>query len=121
MNFPFIFQPIEVNEDMLSENLLAQAKKNNRKFPYKCMSLTYNAKNFIVATPLLKFYMGIGMRVNKVHWAMEYVPTKPFQKFVKEMVDIRIRSVGNNPSLGDRAKFTLNSCVGRFGHRVKHE
>ena len=34
------------------------------------------------------------------------------------MVEIRIRSLGVNEALGTRAKFIMNSCVGRFGMDV---
>jgi len=120
LNFPFIFRNLEVFESMLSENILKLAKENKRTFPQPCITLTYNANDFIVSTPLLQFYMQLGMVVTEVYWAIQYVPTKPFEKFVKELVEVRIRSVTtDNPSLGDRAKFTLNSCVGRFGLSFK--
>jgi len=67
--------------------------------------------------------LDLGLIVTNVYWALQYVPTKPFEPFVKDLVEVRIRSVNSNTSVGDRAKFTLNSCVGRFGlnlskHRV---
>jgi len=120
LNFPFIFRNLEISESMLSETILKLAKENNRKFPQTCITLTYNANDFIVTTPLLQFYLQLGMVVTNVYWAIQYVPTKPFEKFVKELVEVRIQSViTENPSLGDRAKFTLNSCVGRFGLSFK--
>ena len=115
LNFPFIFNKISVSEDMLCDKVLELSKAAKRTFPQEALTLTYNAKNIILATPLLKFYLSLGMKVSNLDWAMQYIPTKPFQPFVKEMVDVRIRSFGTNAPLGDRAKFTLNSAVGRFG------
>jgi len=121
LNFPFIFRELTVTEDMLSETMLNQATKNKRAFPHQCMTLTYNADDFIVTTPLLKFYLEMGMVVTNVYWVLQYVPTQPFEHFVKELVEVRINSVNVNAALGDRAKFTLNSSVGRFGMNLsKH-
>ena len=121
LNFPFIFRELTVTESMLGSTMLNQAKENKRSFPHTCLTLTYNADNFIVTTPLLKFYLSIGMKVTNVHWALQYVPTKPFEQFVNELVNIRVNSFNINNALGDRAKFTLNSSVGRFGMNIsKH-
>lgn len=108
INFPFIFNPVTITEDMVSPEMLKRAKNNGRKFPYSCMTLTYNAENFIATTPLLQFYLSIGMQVTKIHWAIEYIPSKPFSNFVKEMVEIRIQSAGSNAPLGDRFCDYLN-------------
>ena len=50
--------------------------------------------------------------------SLKYQPTKPFEKFVNDLVEIRIASLGVNEALGTRAKFIMNSCVGRFGMDV---
>ena len=121
MNFPFIFRKTEITESMVSKKNLKLANENKREFPHSCVTLTHNATNFIVTTPLLQFYLKIGLVVTEIHWAIQYIPTKPFEKFVQELVEVRIASVNTNASLGDRAKFTLNSCVGRFGHVVLHK
>ena len=55
------------------------------------------------------------MKAHSLSWAIQYIEGSPFSKFVKDMVEISIAAYGNNGPLGDRAKFTLNSCVGRFG------
>ena len=114
LNFPFIFGHVFVEAEMLTTKILADAQQMNRKFPYACKSLKFNAKEIVLTTPLLQFYLSLGMEVTFVHWAMQFLPEqKPFRKFIDEMVKIRINAVGNNKPLGDRAKFTMNSCIGK--------
>ena len=121
LNFPLIFGEAQITEDMLSKSVAKQVSDAKVKLPYKCMTLKWNADAIILTTPLLQFYLSIGMEISNLQWALQYHETKPFKHFVQEMVDIRISSYGKNKPLGDRAKFTLNSCCGRFGMNLtKH-
>ena len=121
LNFPLIFGEAEITEDMLAESVAKQAAEANVKLPYKCMTLKWNSDGIILATPLLQFYLSIGLQVSNLQWALQYNRSEPFKDFVQEMVNVRINSYGTNKPLGDRAKFTLNSCVGRFGmNLIKH-
>ena len=115
MNFPLIFRRATVEEHMLSEAMKNNAKEANREFPQECLTLTWNATDFIICSPLLKFYISLGMKAFDLKWAIQYIEAQPFSEFVDKMVEVRIGAYGNNGPLGDRAKFTLNGCVGRFG------
>ena len=95
--------------------MLNQAKKANKKFPAEMLCLTWNAKDFLGVTPLLRFYLNMGFRITKVHYAVNYTRGRPFAKFVADMVAVRVEALGKNKARGDRAKFTLNSMAGRFG------
>ena len=50
--------------------MLADAKKRKRKFPYPCKSMKFNAKEIVLTTPLLKFYLSHGLKVTNVYWGM---------------------------------------------------
>jgi hypothetical protein len=120
LGFPFIFSRAEITEDMLSQKMLENAKLVGKKFPYECMTLVHNAKNQVLATPMIRFYLEIGMKITNVEWAIQYIRgDKPFKKFIDSMVKVRINSFGANKPLGDRAKFTMNSCIGRFGMNLE--
>ena len=83
------------------------------------MTLCHNTDNRLVATPLLMFYMELGIQVEELYYALQYCEATPFSKFVDELVDIRVKSFGVNAPLGDRAKFSLNSAIGRFGLNIE--
>ena len=106
---------------MLDPSILKKAQDQGRSFPYETRTLTWNADGLVIVTPLLRRYLQLGLKIKHIHYAVQYAPTKPFQKFVDELVEIRIKSVGTNPALGDRAKFTLNSACGRFGLNLERQ
>ena len=116
LNFPLIFRKLQVTEDMLSDKMRELAKKANKEFPDITRTLTWNASDIVLTTPTIQFYLSLGMKISNLRWAAEYYPSKPFHKFVKELVLCRIEAAKNSQkALGERAKFCLNSCVGRFG------
>ena len=120
LNFPFIFRKFEVTEDLLSNSMKNLARENGKQFPMETRTLTWNADNIILTTEMIEFYNEIGMQVSNIRWALQYVPSKPFTNFVNKMIDQRIKAMGDettpeNKPLGERAKFCLNSCIGRFG------
>ena len=117
LNFPFIFNKVGIDEDMLSPEVLEEARKRNTSFPVSVKTLTWNAKSFIAVSPLLKFYMKLGMKISNVQWALQYQVGKPFKYFVESLVEERIAAESSTPkntSRGDRAKLALNSAVGKF-------
>ena len=113
LNFPVIFNNLEITEDMLNPEMLAAAKNKNLDFPISAKSLSWNSKAYIGCTPLLRFYMQLGMKISNVRWALQYQSAQPFKKFVDSLVEVRIDATRTkNGPLGDRAKFVLNSGVG---------
>ena len=103
LNFPLIFSDAEITEEMLSESTLTEVRKSTRKFPHKCLTLKWNAVGIILATPLLQFYLSIGMIATNIEWALQYNESRPFERFVQELVDVRVNSFGTNKPLGDRS------------------
>ena len=114
LNFPFIFHDFDVTEDMLSTETLAMAEARKTKFPYKAKTLTWNSKGFIGCTPLLRFYLDLGMELSNIQWAIQYQRGAPFAEFVSSLVGERIKAAEEcNKPRGERAKFVLNSAVVR--------
>ena len=106
---------------MLDPKVLQMAKERGRTFPFETRTLTYSATEILLITPLIQKYMELGLKVKKIYYAVQYAPTKPFSQFVNDLVEVRIRSQGTNQALGDRAKYTLNSCCGRFGLNLEKQ
>ena len=67
LNFPPIFQHVEVTQDMLCEKFKQFAQSCNMKFPLeKQLSLTFNANEIILTTPTLKYYLDNGLIIKKM-------------------------------------------------------
>lgn len=102
LNFPLLFDKKEITEQMLDAKMQTIANAANREFPYTAMTLCYNSDHRLITTPLLAFYMKLGLKIHKLYYAVEYIQQSPFTAFVNELVDVRVKSVGVNPALGDR-------------------
>ena len=80
LNFPPIFRHVSVTENMLQPKMLAYAGENNVKFPLdKQLTLTFNAKEIILATPMLKYYLDNGLKIDKIYYVVEYLKQAPFK------------------------------------------
>ena len=119
LNFPLIFRYLEISEDMLPSEILEQARDRQTQFPLNAKTLCWNAEGYVGCTPLLKFYASLGMKISNLQWALEYESGTPFKDFVDELVEERIKALKEkDDTRGDRAKFVLNSAVGKLLLRI---
>ena len=72
------------------------------------------AKKFLLATPLLQWYLNHGLVVTRLYEIVEFSPVRCFKNFVEQGVDGR-RQSDSDPNLsllGDTFKILLNSSYG---------
>ena len=120
LNFPFIYRKVKVEEEMLAPKMKQMALEGGRSFPYETNTLTWSGEDLLLITPLIQFYISLGMKIRNIRWCVKYHKDQPFENFVNSLVDLRIQAVREcNPQLSNRAKFTMNSAVGRFGLNVR--
>ena len=91
VNFPPIFKNTNVGQHDIGslmkdgyaekEGLKCQARKmlNSSKF----------LENRILNTPLLLFYLNLGLVCKNIYRFVEYIPVKPFKTFVQSAVNAR--------------------------------
>ena len=82
--------------------------------PHRMLISSYKFNNGIVITPLLKFYLKLGLRCTKVHRFIEYTPQKCFNGFVQSVVDARHEGDENPGSsvVAETMKLIGNSSYG---------
>ena len=71
-------------------------------------------QNGTLITPLLLFYLQLGLVVTKIHHFVEYIPKKCFNSFVQSAVDAR-RKGDDNPNssvVAETRKLLANSSYG---------
>ena len=97
-NFPPIFKNCDVGREKIGNFMLEYAEKNALLLkPQRMLISSYKLNNGIVITPLLKFYLKLGLlRCTKIHRFVEYTPQKYFSGFVQSVVDAR-REGDENP------------------------
>ena len=74
------------------------------------------AKNILLYTSLVEWYLQHGLRLTAVHQLIEYEPGMPFSWFPEEVANAR-READKDPlkkQLGDVAKLTGNSFYGKM-------
>ena len=82
--------------------------------PQKMLISSLTLQNGTPITPLLLFYLQLGLVCTKIHRFVEYTPKKCFNRFVQEAVDAR-RKGDQNPNLSavaETMKLLANSSYG---------
>ena len=82
--------------------------------PRKMLISSFTLQNGTLNTPLLLFYLQLGLVVTKIHRFVEYTPKKSFNSFVQSAVDAR-RKGDENPNssvVAETMKLLANSSYG---------
>ena len=109
LNFPPIIHRGSIDETMLSEYMLNRCRARNKKFPQKTLIQTYHATQIMIFSPTAQFYMQQGLKISNVTKFIQFLPTKPLNKFVKKITDGRINAVKDgNECLGTAYKIIGN-------------
>ena len=117
LNHPPIFNHVEVEEEMLSNETIKLLKDRKLNFPLsRQLTLTFHAKNYLLTTDLAKYYIDKGMILSNLQLALEYNQDKPLAPFVDLVTEKRkeaTRMRDNN--LQNTYKLCMNSCYGKTG------
>ena len=81
--------------------------------PRKMLFSSYFLENGTLITPLLLFYLELGLVCKKIYRFVEYTPVKCFNKFVQSAVDARRGDENPNSSVvAETMKLLANSSYG---------
>ena len=115
VNFPPIFK-----NTLVSRSDIGNLKKNyaeDEKLlsqPQKMLISSFTLQKRTLITPLLLFYLQMGLVVTKIHRFVEYTAKKCFNSFVQSAVDAR-RQGDENPNssvVAETMKLLVNSSYG---------
>ena len=114
-NFPPIFKNSNVGREDIGDFMREYAEKNDLLMkPQRMLISSYKLNNGIVITPLLKFYLKLGLRCTKIYRFVEYTAQKCFNDFVQSVVDARRKADENLDSsvVAETMKLLGNSSYG---------
>ena len=95
--FPPIFKNFNVNQADIGDYMREYAIDNNLpKQPQRMLFLSFKLENGTVITPLLNFFLSLGLKCTKIYRFVQHTPKKGFHKFVQSVVDAR-RAGDENP------------------------
>ena len=114
-NFPPILRNTLVSKgDIgdLTENYAEEERLLSQ--PQKMLTSSFTLQNGTLITPLLLFYLQLGLVVTKIHRFVEYTPKKCFNSFVQAALDARRKSDENSNSsvVAETMKLLANSSYG---------
>ena len=89
-DFPPIFKNTLVSKNDIGELMKTYAEEEGiLSQPRKMMISSFTLQNGTLITPLLLFYLQLGLVCSKIHRFVEYTPKKCFNSFVHSAVDAR--------------------------------
>ena len=82
--------------------------------PRKMLISSFTLQNGTMITPLLLFYLQMGLVFTKIHRFVEYTPKKCFNSFVQSAVEARREGDENSNSfvVAETVKLLVNSSYG---------
>ena len=114
-NFPPIFKNTLVSKSDIGHLMKNYAEeKRLLSQPRKMLISSITLQNGTLFTPLLLFYLQLGLVCTKIHRFLEYTPKKCFNSFVQSEVDAR-RQGDKNPNssvVAETMKLLANSSKG---------
>ena len=118
LNFPPIIQNLEVEEDMMSPYMRSRCK--NRSFPIKTLLQTFNGTQMLLFTPLVRFYMELGLRISNISYFIQYEPSFCLKKFTQKVTQMRMAAdYENNKEKSVTAKLVGNRYVYIFQYYIQ--
>lgn len=89
-------------------------KPDENNFQRTTLIQCFNAKNHLLITPLVQYYLTKGMKITNVSRFIQFIPRKSLLPFVEKVTNMRIDAEKNNlPMKGNTAKQFGNNGYGR--------
>ena len=114
-NFPPIFTNTLVSKNDIGDLMKRYAEEEGiMSQPRKMLISSFTLQNGTLITPLLLFYLQLGLVVTKIHRCVEYTPKKCSKGFVQAAVDARRKSdeYPKSSVVAETMKLIANSSYG---------
>ena len=114
-NFPSTFKNTFVSKSDIGELMEYYAEEERLScHPRKMLISSFTLQNGILITPLLLFYLQLGLVCTKIHRFVRYTPKKSFKNFVQSAVDAG-KQCDENPNssvVAETMRLLANSSYG---------
>ena len=107
LNFPPVTRRATISPDMLSDYMKDRLEDCNRKANVETVVNAWNGKQLLIYTPLLKFYLSLGLNISNVTSIIQYVPSQCFSSFIDKCVSGRIAATGVSDTKANTFKVKL--------------
>ena len=98
INFPPIIIRGDITEDHLSDYMKRRVEDRGYKLPQTTLMQVYNAKQVLLYSPMVKFYMSLGLVISNVTNFIQYQPALALDEFAQKVTKGRIaaKKAGNS-------------------------
>ena len=114
-NFPPIFKNTFVSRNDIGDLMKEYEEKEGiMSQPKRMLISSFQLKNGTITTPLLLYYLHLGLESTKIHQFVQYTLKNCFNSFVQSAVNAR-RQGDENPNssvMAETMKFLANSSYG---------
>ena len=115
--FPAIFKNCEVGREDISPLMRHYCEKTNKlRKPTRLLISSHKADQILLITPLLKYYLKLGLQVSKIHFVVHFPNHRPcFRDFTDKVCDERRKGDKDPDSdiLANTFKLVGNSTYGK--------
>ena len=117
--FPPVIRRTELNSSHLSDFMQKVCEEDGRKMQFNTLVQTYNCKQELLMTPLIKMYLDRGLKVKNISRFIQYQAGRGLRPFVRKVVKMRTEAKKS----GDEAKSLTaklfgNSSYGKCGESI---
>ena len=112
LNFPPIYQHVEIEKDMIHEDYQLLMGKNVENSDNKVLTQTFHASQILITTDTALFYHSLGIEISNISWAVEFEKDNPFADFVQRITNKRKEATRNkNKPLQNVWKLVMNRFI----------
>ena len=116
-NFPPIFKNTVVSKGDIGNLMRLCRKGKNMAQPRRRLMSSFVLTNGTIITPLLLFYLKLGLVCKKIHRFVQYTPRKCFNNYVQSAVDA-LRQGEENPISGVVAETMKLLASSSYGYQI---
>lgn len=118
VNFPPIFSKLDLTMDHLSEYMKTRFEKKSKKLKQTSLIQTFRAKNQVLHTCLIQFYLELGLEIKNVQWFTQYLGEEAIKPFIEKVVQMRIQA--SQPGQEDKTKSNTAKIIGNSGEIINN-
>ena len=120
LNFPPVIRRESIDESLLTPYMKNRVNEKGYKLPQISPIQTYHGSQLLLFTPLVKFYLELGLEVTNITKFLQYKESFVLQNFVNKITNGRIQAKRKkNSELELAYKIIGNSGYGKLGESVK--
>ena len=120
LNFPPVIRRESIDETLLTPYMKNRVKEKGYKLPQISPIQTFHGKQLLLFTPLVQFYIELGLLITNITSFVQYKESFILQNFVNKITNGRIYAKRQrNSELELAYKVIGNSGYGKLGESVK--